>query len=102
MVLKPSENEEEYFARLELERRKKSEEERLAKMAEQERMKLKELHYMRCPKCGAELTHIELKGIELDRCVMCQGTWFDHGEIEELMEQGKTAIDRIMSIFHEK
>ena len=102
MALKPTDKEEEYFARLELERRKKWEDERRAKMVEEERTALRELHYMRCPKCGSELTHIELHGIELDRCVVCEGTWFDHGEIDQLLDQKKGTIDRILSIFHEE
>jgi uncharacterized protein len=52
MVGKPSEREEEYFARMEFERKKKSEEEKQRKIAEGEKKKLKELHYMKCPKCG--------------------------------------------------
>lgn len=38
-----------------------------------ERQRLKALHYMRCPKCGAELVAIAYHGIELDKCTACQG-----------------------------
>lgn len=55
MVGKPSEREEEYFARLEFEKKKKSEEEKQKKMAKEEKKKLRDLHYMKCPKCGMEL-----------------------------------------------
>ncbi len=58
MVAKPSEREEEYFARIEFERKKKTEEEKQKKMAEEERTKLKDFHYMKCPKCGMELIEI--------------------------------------------
>ena len=50
MVWKPSEREEEHFARLEFERNKKLEEERHKNLAEEEKKRLKELHYMKCPK----------------------------------------------------
>lgn len=98
---KPSDSEEEYFARQELERRKKGEKERREKMADEERVSLKELHYMRCPKCGMELTHIELRGIEIDRCVTCNGTWFDEGEVEQFIKNDPGLIDRLMSIFRD-
>ena len=49
MVQKPSEKEEEYFARLEFERKKKFEEEKHKKMAQEEKNRLKNLHFMRCP-----------------------------------------------------
>ncbi len=45
MPNKPSEKEEEYFARLEFERRKKQEAENQARIVEEEKHKLKELHY---------------------------------------------------------
>jgi hypothetical protein len=47
---KPSEKEEEYFARQAVERMRKQAEDRQARMAEEEKRKLKELHYMHCPK----------------------------------------------------
>ncbi len=49
MPNKPSEQEEEYFARMEFEKKKKAEAENHAKMVEEEKSKLKELHYMHCP-----------------------------------------------------
>jgi uncharacterized protein len=98
-MVKPSDQEEEYFARQELERRKKAEQERQAEMAVEERDRLRELHYMKCPKCGMDLTTIEMKGIQLDRCVSCGGTWFDAGEMEQMMGQDQGVMDRIFSVF---
>lgn len=48
MVGKPSEREEEYFARMEFKRKKKTEEEKQKQMAEEEKKKLRDLHYMKC------------------------------------------------------
>ena len=52
MPIKPTGKEEEYFARIEFERLRKIEEEKQAKLKKEERERLKELHYMKCPKCG--------------------------------------------------
>ncbi len=49
--MKPSEKEEEYFARMEFEKKKKIKEEEHKKTTEEMKRKLRELHYMRCPKC---------------------------------------------------
>lgn len=62
MAGKPREKEEEYFMRIELERKKKLEEEKHRKLREGEKKKLKELHYMRCPKCGMDLIEIFYSG----------------------------------------
>jgi uncharacterized protein len=98
-MVKPSDQEEEYFARQELERRKQAEQERQAAMATEEKDRLRELHYMKCPKCGMDLTKIEMKGIQLDRCVSCGGTWFDAGEMEQMMGEEQGVMDRIFSVF---
>jgi hypothetical protein len=79
---KPSEKEEEYFARQAIERMKKQAAERQATMAEEEKKQLKELHYMHCPKCGQQLSEIDYKGVKVDRCMHCHGVWLDAGELE--------------------
>jgi uncharacterized protein len=96
---KPSENEDEYFARLELERKKEWEKERTLTMEAAEKERLRELHYMKCPKCGMDLHTFEFRGIKLDRCVSCNGTWFDAGEMEELLGQEQGILGRVMSVF---
>ena len=84
---KPSEKEEEYFARQAIERMKKEAAERDAKMADGEKTRLKELHYMRCPKCGCQLAELDYKGVKIDRCMNCQGVWLDAGELELVSEK---------------
>src|SRR4030067_1156951 len=64
MTRKPSESEDEYFARIEFERRKKIEREKQQKLAEEERKRLRDLHYLKCPKCGMDLIEIDYKTIK--------------------------------------
>ncbi len=99
MVQKPSEKEEEYFARLEFERKKKIEEEKHRRLAEAERARLKELHFMRCPKCGMELIAVNYKGIEVDKCSECEGVWLDAGELEAVSKLEKPVLDKLFSVF---
>ena len=96
---KPSKSEDEYFARLEFEKRRKEMEARQARIQVEERNRLKELHFMRCPKCGMELVEIELKGIKVDRCVACRGIFFDGGEIEQLLKQGEGFLGKLSKVF---
>jgi hypothetical protein len=99
MVVKPSEKEEEYFARLEFERKKKVEEEKNKRLAKEEKEKLKRLHWMKCPKCGMELIQIDYKGIEIDKCSECDGVWLDAGELERISKLEKTGFDKLFSVF---
>lgn len=98
-MVKPSEKEDEYFTRIELERRKKMEEEKLKKVAEEERKTLRELHYMRCPKCGMDLSEVEYKGIRVDKCSQCNGVWLDAGELEAVSRLEKTTLEKLLSLF---
>jgi hypothetical protein len=99
MPVKPTDKEEEFFAREELKRLKKAEEEKQSQIQQQERNRLKELHYMRCPKCGMELIEIDYKGITIDRCSECDGVWLDAGELEALAKMEKSGLDKFFSIF---
>lgn len=41
---------------------------------------------MQCPKCKAKMTMLDIDGIEVDRCGLCGGMWFDLGEERALKE----------------
>jgi uncharacterized protein len=97
--MKPSEREEEYFARMEFEKMKKVEKEKHKNMAVEEKQRLKNLHYMRCPKCGMELIEIDYKGMKVDKCSECDGVWLDAGELEGVSRLEKSGIDKLFSVF---
>lgn len=99
MIEKPTTKEEEYFARMDYERRKKAEEEKQNKLAEEEKKKLKELHHMKCPKCGMQLIEIDYKGIKVDKCSECEGIWLDAGEMEAASKLEKAGLDKLFSVF---
>ena len=99
MSRKPSETEEEYFISLEIEKKKKLMEERKKNIASDEQKKLKELHHMRCPKCGMDLTEIDYKKIKVDKCFSCQGVWLDAGELEAVSELDQTIMSKFYSVF---
>ena len=96
---KPADQEEEYFARLEFERKKKAQEEKQIKLAEEEKKNLKELHYMRCPKCGMQLVEIDYRSIKIDRCTSCDGVWLDAGELEAVSALDKSVIGKFFNVF---
>ncbi|MBI1810356.1 MAG: zf-TFIIB domain-containing protein [Nitrospirae bacterium] len=97
--MKPSEREAEYIARMEYERLKKIEEEKHKKLKAEEKNKLKELHYMRCPKCGMEMIEIDYKSIKVDKCSECEGIWLDAGELEAVSKLEKGGLEKLFSVF---
>lgn len=49
-----------------------------------ERRKKKEMHFMKCPKCGHDLKAVTFFGVEIDRCTFCEGFFLDADEVEQL------------------
>ena len=84
MPRNPSEKKEEYFARVDFESKKKVEAEKHRKPWGAEKITPKELHQMRCPKCGMELIEINYNEIHTDKCSECGGVWLDAKECESL------------------
>lgn len=99
MPNRPSEKEEEFFARQAFEQKQKVEQEKQQKLAEAERQKAKELHFMKCPKCGMNLVEIDYKSLKIDRCSACEGVWLDKGELGQIVKLEKGALDRLFSVF---
>lgn len=91
MTDRPSKNEEEYFAQREAELRKQRQSVADAARRDEERRS----HFMKCPKCGADLTVEEYHGVEIDRCPECDGIWFDAGEAELLIEKESAGFGSI-------
>ncbi len=94
-----SSKEEEYFARQEAEKLRDSAKKHAEEIAAEEKKRLKELHYMKCPKCGMEMQEIEYRGVHIDKCFSCGGLFFDDGELEDVIaEEGKdTFLGKISS-----
>jgi hypothetical protein len=90
--LKTSQNEEEYFHKLEQERLERRRAEAAAQRAAREKDERRQAHFMKCPKCGGDLKEEHFKGINVDRCTECHGVWFDAGEVESLVGGGGGAV----------
>jgi ribosomal protein L37AE/L43A len=77
---KPSQNEDEWFARRDTEwlkeQRAKLDAERKAKESR-----------MTCPRCGGTLAQRVWRGVTLDSCTNCHGLWLDAGELAMLAHE---------------
>jgi hypothetical protein len=82
--------------------REKREQERSANEAESERQRLRELHYMKCPKCGHGLKEENIEGIAVDRCTFCEGIYLDAGELDQLFmkraDEGKGFLRKLLGV----
>ena len=94
MPHKPSEKEQEYFVQQELEQIRNARRKAAKETAEKELQRLKELHWMRCPKCGMELSEIDFRGVMVDTCFHCGGVFFDQGEVQKVLDQENAGVLR--------
>jgi hypothetical protein len=67
------------------EARARREKERAQKEATGERERLRQLHFMKCPKCGHDMKEEDLQGVKVDRCSFCEGLYFDAGELDQVL-----------------
>lgn len=99
MPVTPSEQEEEYFARQEFERRKKALIEQESRGTEAERQRILAAARNRCPKCAAPLVTITYRKVELDKCSSCEGLWLDCGELDQVLAQEGGFLSGLKRIF---
>ena len=87
MVVTPSKTEQEYFIKQEMERLRKLREEHQEKLAASDRAKMKELHFMRCAKCGQHMETTRLETVEIEICPDCGGIYLDAGELGKILDE---------------
>lgn len=96
---KPSQPEEEYFAKINAEKIKALAQERYKQITQQEKENMKKAHWMRCPKCGMELHPVSFKNVTIDKCFSCNGVFLDDGELEKVGAREHGFIPALLSLF---
>src|SRR3954454_13171833 len=85
---KPSQNENEWFARRDAEwlkeQRARLDAERTARSG-----------HMVCPRCGGRLADRAWRGVSLDNCSDCHGLWLDAGELAMLAHEPERELLRL-------
>ncbi|MFT6069721.1 MAG: acetyl-CoA carboxylase beta subunit [Bacteriovoracaceae bacterium] len=51
----------------------------------QKNKRAKDPHWLRCPKCSAQMHEFKLLDIIVEQCEGCNGLFFDNGELETLL-----------------
>jgi uncharacterized protein len=102
-MFKPSQTEDEYFVREDAEKKSCFAVQTAKQMAADERKRLKDLHFMHCPKCGMKMTEVRLRDLDVDVCFACGGVFLDKGEIDVIAApQQKGIMAAILNWFKEE
>ena len=49
---------------------------------------------MKCPKCDSDMEKVTIENLELDRCIACNGIWFDEFELADFKKiKGSESVD---------
>jgi uncharacterized protein len=86
MPVKPYKNEDEYIWVQELQQRMAKLQKQQQAESEAEKLRLKEVHWMHCPKCRQELSTEKCGSVEIDVCPSCKGVWLEAGELATIVE----------------
>jgi uncharacterized protein len=99
MPVQPSEKEDEYFARQEIRKRLELQARQAATMADEAKQRLKELHFLHCPKCGNRPEETVMDEVAVDICPSCHGVWLDDGELAKLTETKSGVLLSLRGLF---
>ena len=99
--MKPITNEDEYFARQEVERKRRWAKEREAQLITERGERVRDLYFMKCPKCGAQLEEIAFGGVRIDKCFGCEGIWLDKGELEMIRKKEAGFVGALLNVFRQ-
>ena len=84
--MRPNKHEDEYIWVQEMQQRMAKLEKAQQAESEAEKLRLKEAHWMHCPKCGQTLSPEKCGSVEIDVCPSCKGVWLDMGELGTIVE----------------
>lgn len=98
-TIKPSEAEDEYFAKLDVEKKKKIAQKKHSTLQRQEIEDLKKTHRMRCAECGMELQTIVFKGFSIHKCFQCGGAFLSKEAFSRLCGEDTHFLEKILKIF---
>ncbi len=86
-TVKPSQTEEDYFAREDAEKKRKLALKVHHEMAGDEARRLRELHRGHCPSCGQQMHEVKLRNVPVDICFACNGIFLEAKDVEAFQRQ---------------
>ena len=91
--------EEEYFARLDTEKKAALRSRLNAEHAAKATQERKERHFYHCGKCGGPMAPKLFKGVEIDLCGDCGAVLLDPGELEQLAGEESHGLENLAVFF---
>jgi len=85
-------DEEDYFRKIDQEAKGKLKAKLETQRAEADLAARKDLHFMKCGKCGGAMVTEVFRGIEIEVCSGCNAVLLDPGELEQLAGEDSSML----------
>jgi len=100
MPVKPSQSEAEFFAREEQEKLHRLAEQQKREKEEADREHSRNIHFMKCPKCGADLKKARMGLVDVEECTHCDTLVLDKGALDRIKISDNSLLKSMIEIFH--
>src|SRR5262245_59821703 len=98
-TVKPSHEEEGYFALQEIEKRQDLAEKLRDQMQAAELENLKKLHWNHCANCGFDMHPVVFRGVTIEKCPNCGGIFLNANEVEHIAGKESAFVSSVLSLF---
>lgn len=99
MTTKPSQSESEFFAREEAEKIHRIAEQKRREELEAQRTESKNIHFMKCPKCGADLKTVQMGLVDVEECTECETLVLDKDKLKKIEVADKSIFKSLLEVF---
>lgn len=96
---KPSKNEDEYFAKLDVDKARRLSRQVSDRYRKEEKDKMRHIHEMHCSKCGMDLQSITFQGFIIDKCFDCGAVVLEADQFEKLAGSEEGFLTALVSLF---
>ena len=98
-MAKPSKNEDEYFAKQNIDKARRLSKLVSNKYQTEEKDKLRHIHHLHCSKCGMDLQSITFQGFIVDKCFDCGAVVLEDDQFEKLCGSDEGFLSALVGLF---
>lgn len=88
-----------YFIKEDMENRHRISEENKRKQKSEKEAALKNLHFMKCPKCGHDLITKRISYIDIDQCENCGTLVLAPKDVDKFLAEEKSILKSLVDFF---
>jgi ribosomal protein L37AE/L43A len=99
MSTKPSRSESEFFAREEAEKIHRLAEQQKREQLESQKEQSKNIHFMKCPKCGSDLKTVRMGLVDVEECSECEVLVLDKDALKKIEVADKSIFKSLLEVF---